>query len=272
MSVREAVQHRRRWRPASKPRSCGCIRPSWRRARAGTELESADGVIVPGGFGSRGIEGKIAAARYRPRTQRALPGAVPGDAGDGDRIRAARPGLGGRQLHRIRPLDAPSGDRLDARTARYRRHGRHHAPGAVPVPPRRLARWRRQPTARPEVAGAPPPPLRVQQHLPRDPGQGGAWSSPGFPRTGGWWRSPSSTDHPFMVGSQFHPEFLSRPNRAAPAVPRAARSGDGLRRSAGPARQSAAGAAASKLIRLPGCSPRASSSRGADGDAVRATP
>jgi CTP synthase len=23
-------------------------------------------------------------------------------------------------------------------------------------------------------------------------------------------------DHPFMVGSQFHPEFLSRPNRAHP--------------------------------------------------------
>jgi len=28
------------------------------------ELEMADGVIVPGGFGSRGIEGKISAARY----------------------------------------------------------------------------------------------------------------------------------------------------------------------------------------------------------------
>jgi len=27
-------------------------------------LASADGIIVPGGFGERGIEGKIAAARY----------------------------------------------------------------------------------------------------------------------------------------------------------------------------------------------------------------
>jgi CTP synthase len=27
-------------------------------------------------------------------------------------------------------------------------------------------------------------------------------------------------DHPFMLGSQFHPEFQSRPNRPAPAVPR----------------------------------------------------
>ena len=24
------------------------------------------------------------------------------------------------------------------------------------------------------------------------------------------------TDHPFMVGTQFHPEFLSRPNRPHP--------------------------------------------------------
>ncbi|MBR4535296.1 MAG: CTP synthase [Bacteroidales bacterium] len=31
---------------------------------AGTLLKSADGIIIPGGFGSRGIEGKINAARY----------------------------------------------------------------------------------------------------------------------------------------------------------------------------------------------------------------
>jgi CTP synthase len=34
------------------------------KGRGLRELESADGIIVPGGFGSRGIEGKILAARY----------------------------------------------------------------------------------------------------------------------------------------------------------------------------------------------------------------
>ena len=35
-------------------------------------------------------------------------------------------------------------------------------------------------------------------------------------RMGGWWRSPEASDHPFMVGTQFHPEFRSRPNRPHP--------------------------------------------------------
>ena len=46
-------------------------------------VKSVDGIIVPGGFGSRGIEGKIRAARYAREKQRAISGAVPGDAADG---------------------------------------------------------------------------------------------------------------------------------------------------------------------------------------------
>ena len=34
--------------------------------------------------------------------------------------------------------------------------------------------------------------------------------------TAGWSSSSSSTDHPFWVGTQAHPEFKSRPNRPAP--------------------------------------------------------
>src|SRR5918997_734739 len=34
------------------------------RGKAEGRLEKADGVLVPGGFGGRGIEGKIAAAKY----------------------------------------------------------------------------------------------------------------------------------------------------------------------------------------------------------------
>ncbi len=31
-----------------------------------------------------------------------------------------------------------------------------------------------------------------------------------------WLRSLKLADHPFMVATQFHPEFLSRPNRPHP--------------------------------------------------------
>ena len=42
----------------------GFIPPSWKKANAGMKSESVDGILVPGGFGSRGIEGKIQAAHY----------------------------------------------------------------------------------------------------------------------------------------------------------------------------------------------------------------
>ncbi len=63
MSVREATRH--------AALACGVeAEILWlhsaelEKNRGWSELESADGIIVPGGFGSRGIEGKIMAARY----------------------------------------------------------------------------------------------------------------------------------------------------------------------------------------------------------------
>ena len=43
-------------------------------------LETVDGIVVPGGFGYRGIEGKIVAAKYAARTQGSLSRALFGDA------------------------------------------------------------------------------------------------------------------------------------------------------------------------------------------------
>ena len=61
-------------------------------------LRSFDGLVIPGGFGERGIEGKIAAARYaagaRPAAPRTLPGAPGHDHRGGPRPRRPR----GRQL------------------------------------------------------------------------------------------------------------------------------------------------------------------------------
>ena len=43
-------------------------------------LHDLDGIVVPGGFGVRGVEGKIAAADLRPGAQGAVPRALPGAA------------------------------------------------------------------------------------------------------------------------------------------------------------------------------------------------
>ena len=51
-------------------------------------LAGAAGVVVPGGFGHRGIEGKVLAARFAREHRSALPGPVPGPAVRRDRVRA----------------------------------------------------------------------------------------------------------------------------------------------------------------------------------------
>ena len=45
-------------------------------------VQSADGIVVPGGFGSRGIEGKIMAARYAREKKIPYLGLVSGHASD----------------------------------------------------------------------------------------------------------------------------------------------------------------------------------------------
>jgi CTP synthase len=47
-------------------------------------LRQADGIVVPGGFGSRGIEGKDPGRAFQPHGKSALPGSMPGHAVNGD--------------------------------------------------------------------------------------------------------------------------------------------------------------------------------------------
>jgi CTP synthase (UTP-ammonia lyase) len=58
----------------------------WSGAGSGPACTIVDGIVVPGGFGYRGIEGKIVAARYAREHEDALPGALPGHAGDVHRV------------------------------------------------------------------------------------------------------------------------------------------------------------------------------------------
>ncbi len=114
---------------------------------AARQLDGADGVLVPGGFGVRGIEGKIGAVRHA-RT-RGIP------------LLGLCLGLQCMAIEVGRDLAG-----LDGRGAE---HGRHHAPRPLPGRarrgehgPRAIRHGRR--------AGAAPAPLRGQQRLPPDLG------------------------------------------------------------------------------------------------------
>ena len=102
---------------------------------AGESLGGCDGVLVPGGFGDRGIEGMISAIRYAREhgvpffgiclgMQMAVVEFARHVAGPLRRpLRRARPRTG------LRP-----GDRPDARAAGHHRQGGHHAAGGLPLP------------------------------------------------------------------------------------------------------------------------------------------
>ena len=76
-------------------------------------LHDVDAVCVPGGFGIRGIEGKLGALKYArdPRHPDARP--VPGPAVHGDRVRPQRGGPGEGRVDRVRPRLPRAGDRHD---------------------------------------------------------------------------------------------------------------------------------------------------------------
>ena len=69
-------------------------------------LGDLDGIVVPGGFGFRGIEGKIAAAGFAREHGGAVPRAVPRAALRGDRVRPRRVRPRRRELERVRPAHA----------------------------------------------------------------------------------------------------------------------------------------------------------------------
>ena len=117
-------------------------------AGAAAALDDVHGVLIPGGFGIRGIEGKIGAIRYARKQRLPVLGLCLGL--QCIVIEAARSvGLDRRQLGGVRPATPRPGDLDDGRSARDRRRRgrprRHHAP-------RRLSRragagirsWRRR--------------------------------------------------------------------------------------------------------------------------------
>lgn len=213
MSVREAVKHAA-LAVGVEAEILWLHSAELEKGKGWEELKSADGVIVPGGFGSRGIEGKIAAARYA-RLNRV-------------------PYLGlclGMQVMVVEFARAVLGSE-DANSTEFDRSTPHPVIDLLPEQrgignmggTMRLGLYPCHLTPGTRAAAAYGQPLIEERHRHRfefnnsyreSLGEQGMVFS-GLSPDGRLVEIAEMADHPFMVGSQFHPEFLSRPNRAHP--------------------------------------------------------
>ncbi len=177
-------------------------------------VEKADAILVPGGFGSRGIEGKIAAARYARENKVPYLGLCLGmqlmcvefarnvlgyeDANSSEFDRATThpvidlmleqrgiTDMGGTMRLGLYPCELQAGSKAA------------QAYGVSRVEERHRHRF------------------EFNNHYRAEFEKAGMVFS-GLSPDGKLVEISEVREHPFMVGSQFHPEFLSRPNRPHP--------------------------------------------------------
>ncbi len=213
MSVREAVRHAARV-TGVKAEILWLHSAELEKGKGIDELEMADGIIVPGGFGSRGIEGKIAAARFGRENKVPYLGLCLGM--QVMVIEFGRHVLGSEDVNStefnistphpvidLLPEQRGIGDmggtmRLGLYPCVLKRGSiAKHAYNCNRVEERHRHRFEFNNTYR-EIFG---------EH-------GMVFS--GISPDDRLVEIAELEDHPFMLGSQFHPEFLSRPNRPHP--------------------------------------------------------
>ena len=120
----------------------GVSRPECER-----QLEEYDGILVPGGFGKRGIDGMLNAIRYARENEGAVLRDLPRHADAGHRVRPQCLRTGRCRFHRIQSGHAASRDLQTARVERRGRAGRHHAARKLALPAGRRQLRRTRPTA-----------------------------------------------------------------------------------------------------------------------------
>jgi CTP synthase len=213
MSVREALKH--------AALALGIeVNINWvhsaelEKGRGWDVLEKADGIVVPGGFGSRGIEGKIQAARYAREHKIPYLGLCLGM--QLMVIEFARKVLGSEDVNSTefdRSTKDPVIDLMPDQRAISDMGGTMRL-GLYPC--------QLQPGTR--AAEAYKKPLVHERHRHRfelnnayrEVLSRAGMSFSGVSPDGKLVEIAELVDHPFMVGTQFHPEFLSRPNRPHP--------------------------------------------------------
>lgn len=174
------------------------------------ELEEVDGVLVPGGFGVRGVEGKLEAIRFTRTNRKPFLGlcfgfqlsviefarnvlgwrdATSEEFGDGRRVIALLP-----EQQQVKGLGGTM--RLGSLQIHLERDSLIHSLyGAEVVRERHRHRYEVNPLYAQEIEAAG---LRFS-----------AWSD-------GRKEACEIREHPFFLATQFHPEFTSRPSRPSP--------------------------------------------------------
>ena len=177
-------------------------------------LQGVSGVVVPGGFGERGIEGKIKTARWARENKVPYLGLCLGmqvmcielarttlgsdDANSTEFDRNCQHPVISLMPDQHELTDMGGTMRLGAYPARLLPGSRAHAAyGSDTISERHRHRWEFNNAYR-EVLG------------------GAGLVLSGLSPNGRLVEIAELRDHPFMLGSQFHPEFKSRPNRPHP--------------------------------------------------------
>ena len=174
---------------------------------AAGRLKGLDGIVIPGGFGERGIEGKIAAATYARENEIPCLGLCLGLHVMVIDYARNVVGLAGANSREFDPAVATPGHRLYGRAARRRRLWWHHAAGLLSG--QAGARVRGGPDLR-DRAGlrTPPPPLRGQPEVPDPPRGRPGWCRRAARPTTAW--SSSSSCRTTRSGSAPRPTQSSR--------------------------------------------------------------
>jgi CTP synthase len=213
MSVREAVRHAA-LDSGVEAEILWLHSADLEKGKGQGELESSHGIIIPGGFGSRGIEGKVLAARYARESKTPYLGLCLGM--QVMVIEFGRFVLGSEDVNSTefnRNTPHPVIDLLPEQIAVDDMGGTMRL-GLYPckLVPGTLAG---------EAYGVPLVEERHRHRFEFNNTYREIFAEHGMVYSG---LSPDNRlveiaelkDHPFMIGSQFHPEFMSRPNRPHP--------------------------------------------------------
>ncbi|MEW6568298.1 MAG: CTP synthase [Chloroflexota bacterium] len=213
MSVREAVRHAS-LAVGVEAEMLWLHSAELEKGRGWHQLREADGIIIPGGFGSRGIEGKVTAARYARENKVPYLGLCLGM--QVMVIEFARTVLGSEDANSTefdRSTPHPVIDLLPEQrdigdmggTMRLGLYPCQLQPGSVAA----------QAYAQPVVQERHRHRFELNNAYREILGSRGMVFS-GLSPDGRLVEIAELAGHPFMVGSQFHPEFLSRPTRPHP--------------------------------------------------------
>ena len=214
LSVHEALKH------AGLEHGCA-VRVRWVDAEdmsydeAAELLESVDGVLVPGGFGSRGWEGKILACQVARERRIPYLGICLGMHVAVSEFARHVVGLEGANSTEMDPETPYPGHRPAARAEGDRGSRRHDAARRAGGRGRGGHARRASSTARRRSTSATGTATRSTTRYRDRLVEGGLVVSGTF-QEGRLVEIVELPDHPWFVASQFHPEFKSRPTRPAP--------------------------------------------------------